>query len=400
MSNRVSTIISDLTLSKIIQIESAGRPTAKAPTSSATGLGQFLSTTWLGTVRKHRPDWFNGRTQAQVLAMRRDPEASIEMLARFTEDNAAALGRGYTDGDLYLAHFSGVVVARKLLRAPASDPASKYFSQAAIVANRSILQGKTVGQVRAWAANKMAAAGRTNWITKFWTGDEPAALATTAPSSARGVKVDEGDEVDASNFRDEDVDEAQPPDGESDLDIEVVQRRLAAMGYTPGGLDGGKDGMSMTVGAVASFKNDRHLQGAPVIDDALKAAIKQAEAEGFKRPISAVRANATEADLAPKVEAVRETWRSRLAAKIGTIGLAISSFFGWVVDQFETLQTNPVIAKIVSIAGSVPWYVWGGAIMSALIFIWQSQNKIGASTTTAFNEGRLTAGEQPAAEAK
>lgn len=169
MAHTVSRIVADETLSRIIQIESAGKPRAKAATSSATGLFQFIAETWMAVVKKHRPDLLKGRTRMQVLALRTDPKIAIELGARFTEDNAKALGRVYLDGDLYLAHFAGVGVARKLLRAPASAPASQYFSSAAIAANRSILSGKTVGEVRAWAERKMAAAGKVNWIAKYWT---------------------------------------------------------------------------------------------------------------------------------------------------------------------------------------------------------------------------------------
>ncbi|MPZ39460.1 MAG: hypothetical protein GEU95_15670 [Rhizobiales bacterium] len=168
MGHRVSRIISDETLSRIIQIESAGNPQADARTSTATGIGQFVDPTWLAVVCQHRPDWMGNRSQSEVLAMRLDPVASIEMLARHTEDNARALGPGYTDGDLYLAHFSGVDVARKLLLAPANDPVSRYYSPEAIAANRNILEGKTVGQVRTWAARKMQNASGHDWISEFW----------------------------------------------------------------------------------------------------------------------------------------------------------------------------------------------------------------------------------------
>lgn len=181
MSHRVSDTISDETLSRIIHIESAGNPRAKARTSSATGLGQFLNATWLACVRRHRPEWMEGRSQAQVLALRLDPRCSIEMLARFTEDNAAALpGEEDGDGDLYLAHFAGVGVAKKLIRAPGHLPASAYFSPAAIAANRSILEGKSVEQVRAWAERKMRSAGGKGWIDKFWQADPPRVPAARA----------------------------------------------------------------------------------------------------------------------------------------------------------------------------------------------------------------------------
>lgn len=174
MANTVSRLLSDETLNKVIQIESAGNPNAKAPTSSAAGLGQFIKGTWLATVQKHKPSLFQGRTRDQVAAMRvgtATAELQLEMLARFTEDNAAALGKGFTDGDLYLAHFLGIGDARKLFRADPGAPAASHVTAAAVDANRSILAGKTCGQVRAWAQASMdgrwARAGRPDWVKKF-----------------------------------------------------------------------------------------------------------------------------------------------------------------------------------------------------------------------------------------
>lgn len=169
----VSRLISDETLSRIIQIESAGKPKAKAPTSSATGLGQFITATWLTTIKKYRPDLIKGKSKAAILAMRTDPSISIEMLARLTEESAIAMGSGYTDGDLYLAHFAGVATAKKLLRAPQDAPASKYFTKQAIAANRSILEGKTAGQVRTWASSKMAKARFKDYVSMYYRGNQP-----------------------------------------------------------------------------------------------------------------------------------------------------------------------------------------------------------------------------------
>lgn len=173
MAHTVSRIISDETLNRIIQIESGGRPTAKARTSSATGLGQFVDKTWLTVIARHRPDLAAGKSRREILELRKDPHISIELLARLTEDNAALLPNGYGDGDLYLAHFAGVSAARKLLRAPASASASNYFTGAAVRANRSILSGKTVSQVRSWAHRKMKAAGKTNWVAKYYRPSVP-----------------------------------------------------------------------------------------------------------------------------------------------------------------------------------------------------------------------------------
>lgn len=173
MPYTVSTTVSDETLSRIIQIESSGDPEAKNPNSTATGLGQFLQATWLEELEQHRPDLFKGPPYDDELALRTNPTLAIEILARFTEDNAEALGPGYTDGDLYLAHFLGLSAAKRLLAARGDDPVAEHLSPSAINANPGILKGRTVGQVRAWAEQKMAAAGGHDWIATHYRPNSP-----------------------------------------------------------------------------------------------------------------------------------------------------------------------------------------------------------------------------------
>jgi hypothetical protein len=188
MANTVSRMLSDDTLNRIIQIESAGKPHARAGTSSAAGLGQFITATWLGTVKKHRPELLRQHPQADVVAMRVGPTTTalqLEMLARFTEDNARALGAGFRDGDLYLAHFLGLGDARKLFRADPGTMAASVVTAAAVRANQSILAGKTCGEVRAWAQRSMEQrwdkAGRPDWVKQYAgkgpkPAEQPAAL--------------------------------------------------------------------------------------------------------------------------------------------------------------------------------------------------------------------------------
>lgn len=168
----VSKTISDATLNRAIQIESAGDPNAKAATSSALGLGQFLAATWLALIGHYKAVLFKAKTSVQVLALRRDPKLSIEMLARLWEENAAYLQARKVevyDGSLYLAHFLGPDAAAKVAGAPITAPVSKYVSAAAITANRSILSGKTCGAVTSWATSKMATAGDRGYVRKYYS---------------------------------------------------------------------------------------------------------------------------------------------------------------------------------------------------------------------------------------
>ncbi|WP_313573881.1 transglycosylase SLT domain-containing protein [Brevundimonas sp.] len=149
-------------LMKTARRESAMNPNARAPTSSASGLFQFIEQTWLGTVKRHGAkhgygqyadliyQGGDGRWQVRgsarnvVLDLRFDPQAASTMAGELTASNAAYLrgrtGREPGAGDLYAAHFLGPAGAAKLLEAVQSRPQSSavaLFPEAAS-ANRSI----------------------------------------------------------------------------------------------------------------------------------------------------------------------------------------------------------------------------------------------------------------------
>ena len=164
-------------LMKTARRESAMNPSARAGTSSASGLFQFIEQTWLATVKQHgakhgygqyadliqRGDDGRWRVQGSarnvVLDLRFDAQASSTMAAELTASNAAYL-RGRTGqepgaGDLYAAHFLGPAGAAKLMEAMQSRPsasAASLFPDAAS-ANRSIFyrngRHATVAEVHA-----------------------------------------------------------------------------------------------------------------------------------------------------------------------------------------------------------------------------------------------------------
>lgn len=172
MTNSVSKTVSDETLNCIVQIESGGNPNAKAATSTALGLGQFLNQTWLNVVEKHRPDVMSDRTTNDVLNMRRNASLSIEMLARFTEDNLKLVGRGASGGDLYLAHFLGAGDAHKVSSSDPSTLLEELLDPRVINANKSIMAGKTCAQLRAWSARRMHEAAGHGWVAKYYIPPE------------------------------------------------------------------------------------------------------------------------------------------------------------------------------------------------------------------------------------
>ncbi|MBV7258900.1 transglycosylase SLT domain-containing protein [Erythrobacter crassostreae] len=127
------------------QVESSMDPTAKASTSSATGLYQFIESTWLGTMKRHGARFGLGNIADQIstsasgaayvpdrgqrsaiLEMRNDPQIASFMAAGLAEDNRAKLmpivGREPESNELYLAHFLGAGGASRFLTALAQNP--------------------------------------------------------------------------------------------------------------------------------------------------------------------------------------------------------------------------------------------------------------------------------------
>lgn len=143
--------------------ESGYNPGARAPTSSAAGLFQFVEQTWLSTLKRHGAKYgyaryadliqqgADGRYRVRgeearkaVMNLRLDPHAASLMAGELTSDHAAYLkgrvGRMPTAGELYAAHFLGPQGSARLIEAVRTTPgaaAASLFPEAA-AANRSI----------------------------------------------------------------------------------------------------------------------------------------------------------------------------------------------------------------------------------------------------------------------
>ena len=153
------------------KLESGLNASARAGTSSASGLYQFIEQSWLSVVKKHGAEHGMGwaaasidrsggkltvgdaATRQAILSLRNDPEVASLMAAEHAGDNKASLegslGRAATGTDLYMAHFLGLGGARKFLSAMADDPGATgaaMFPQAAS-ANRNVFYDRN-GQAR------------------------------------------------------------------------------------------------------------------------------------------------------------------------------------------------------------------------------------------------------------
>ncbi|MBM7068850.1 peptidoglycan DD-metalloendopeptidase family protein [Actibacterium sp. 188UL27-1] len=145
-------------VNQIIKVESAGNTYAKNPLSTATGLGQFIESTWIRMMKTYRPDLVASLNRADLLRLRTDPTISREMvknLAREGESYLRARGHAITAGRLYLCHFLGAQGAHTVLSSRDEQTLLEVLGPGVIRAN-PFLRGKNVAYVKAWAERKMA----------------------------------------------------------------------------------------------------------------------------------------------------------------------------------------------------------------------------------------------------
>ena len=142
--------------------ESSFDPNAKAKTSSATGLYQFIESTWMNTVEKHGYKHgvsTEGKSRQQILNMRKDPQIASNMAAEFASDNEKFLEDHWAKGEkeigsteLYLAHFLGAGGAAGFLNARDENPLQKasYIFPEAAKANRNVFYEPATGRARSF----------------------------------------------------------------------------------------------------------------------------------------------------------------------------------------------------------------------------------------------------------
>lgn len=145
------------------KVESGFNASARARTSSATGLYQFIEQSWLGVMKEHGAEhgmgWAansiqrtaSGRLTVSdpalrraILDLRSNPETASLMAAEHASDNKdaleASLGREASGTDLYMAHFLGLGGAKQFLKAmqAAPDRNAAGLFPAAAHANRNV----------------------------------------------------------------------------------------------------------------------------------------------------------------------------------------------------------------------------------------------------------------------
>jgi hypothetical protein len=156
---------------RIIAVESNGnRNAGKDKRSSATGPGQFLDDTWLESVRKHRRDLARGRSDKELLVLRKDLVLTREIIARLIEQYAGVLrknGLPISPGSLYLAYFAGPAGAVAVLTGAESADAASLMAAAdmtgrttreKLVTANPFLKLLTVRDLKNWADRRMRGA--------------------------------------------------------------------------------------------------------------------------------------------------------------------------------------------------------------------------------------------------
>jgi len=174
--------------------ESSFNAKAKSRSSSASGLYQFLESTWLDMVKrygdKHGLGDFsdainsNGKVTSkalrrEILDMRNDPEKAALFAAEFAAENKRYLednvGGEIGSTELYLAHFLGPAGAAGFLKAHNKNPlatAADIFPKAAR-ANYNVFYDRKTGEARSLA-------GVYDFFAKKFGGSDSAPVMTAA----------------------------------------------------------------------------------------------------------------------------------------------------------------------------------------------------------------------------
>jgi len=183
--------------------ESGLKPAAKAGTSSASGLFQFIEQSWLGMVKqfgaKHGLGSFadsitrssdgrfhaaNPADRSAILALRNDPTVAALMEGEYAQASRAALqdslGRNVCGGELYMAHFLGDSEACRMIRMAETQPATNAAAAfpAAASANRPVFYhsdgtAKSVKEVYEWALRAPNASAALHGTTPARSAVEP-----------------------------------------------------------------------------------------------------------------------------------------------------------------------------------------------------------------------------------
>lgn len=142
--------------------ESGGNDNARNRLSSASGRYQFTDDTFVNTMMPLMP----GRSRAELLALKNDPNVQDQAMQAFTMNNANVLknsGLEPNSQNLYLAHHFGAGGAQKLLRADPNTPLNQLFGPDVFAANPYMSKLSTAQDlINKWSGGGGSSGGNVN----------------------------------------------------------------------------------------------------------------------------------------------------------------------------------------------------------------------------------------------
>jgi hypothetical protein len=159
-----------------IRTESGGNPTAQNPLSTASGLSGMIDRTWVHTVRAHMPQVAQGKSDAEIAALKTTPTGAAmapAVIAGLNSDNAAALQRAEIDPspvNVKVAYGLGTGDGSRVITAHPDTPMSQLVSPLAMAEN------PTFAKMTAWDYMHSAQASLSG------SGGTPGSPATTTTS--------------------------------------------------------------------------------------------------------------------------------------------------------------------------------------------------------------------------
>ena len=201
------------------------------------------------------------------------------------------------------------------------------------------------------------------------------------------------------------VPEPRAATAEFDPALLSIQTDLKAMNYSPG-IPSGKWG-GMTAGAIAGFINDHssattspasYDDFAAIRSDLLEE-VAEANAEGFKRPVTEERASAdpkTVEAVAPEAVPVKRGFWAAVWAAITTafasvwdwISTNVSAAWDFFTDNRDSIPTDRgFLSTAWSYVADIPPVVWGLALCGVFIFLALSMRSAGNQITESVKTG-------------
>lgn len=166
--------------------------------------------------------------------------------------------------------------------------------------------------------------------------------------------------------------------------VEGVQRRLLELGYSAIDKVDGKMGRK-TEGAILNFENRNGLPLTGKVSDALIAALPVASK--IELPLTQTQATVTE--IAPRVEAVKTNWWSRMWAKILGIPAAVISIVSAIIDHLD--DATGKLSAVKNFLSDVPVWAWPALVALVAFIISRTANKTEAAIVDGFQRGTVQA---------